>query len=407
MAHTPSVAQRSSSKLDCLRDSWDLGAATHAEIFQDQDVYDLEMERIFHGPSWHVVGHVCEFMVDGAYKLHRIGRTPLIVTRSDGAINILVNSCAHRGAQVVRGDRGVADRKAAFTCIYHQWTFDLAGNTVGVGLRQGYGENFPMSDYRLARVKTAIVGGVIFASLGKNPPPIEDYLGARVVAHYERMYGSGDLVYLGVQRAVWACNWKLYVENIYDSYHAVTLHKGFRMMRIKKPAPQLEDPAIVKYGHYLSVFEAESPERTGLENPEIFEMRSRQDGLSGHVLTNVFPASQVTELVDVPTIRTLVPKSPETTEIRFNIFGREGDSPEMRRHRLWQAANFLGPQGLINLEDATALGRVQTAMQGRSRGLDNAHSVRFPERRVDEKAIDSFYRAYFDALFGETGEDQA
>lgn len=401
MSEDVSIGSMRYDKVAQLKKSWAWETATQGEIFHDPDIFEFEMERIFQGDTWHAIGHICEFPEDGVYKLHRIGRIPLIVSRSEGDIHVLVNACAHRGAQVVRGSRGKAERGAAFTCIYHQWSYDLSGKTIGVGLRQGYGADFPMGEHRLARARVSVVGGVIFASLGNNPPSIEAYLGERVIGYLERLYGADDLVYLGVQRVVFQCNWKLYVENIYDSYHAVTLHKGFRLMRIRKPAPQLEDPAIVRFGHYLSEYEAELPSKVDLANPEIFEMRSRQDGLSGHVISNIFPASQLTEQLDVLAIRSIVPKGPAATEIQFHVYAKQGDSDELRRHRLWQASNFLGPQGLINLEDAAALARVQASLHGRDRHFDNGHGRRFPERRSDEFAIDSFYRAYFAALFGE------
>jgi len=108
----------------------------------------------------------------------------------------------------------------------------------------------------------------------------------------------------------------------------------------------------------------------------------------------------LTEQLDVLAIRSIVPKGPTATEIQFHVYAKRSDSDELRRHRMWQAANFLGPQGLINLEDAAALARVQTSLAGRSRNLDNGAGNRFPKRRADEVAIDNFYRAYFKTLFG-------
>ncbi|MBN9425479.1 MAG: Rieske 2Fe-2S domain-containing protein [Burkholderiales bacterium] len=369
-------------------------APLEAELFTSPEVHAAEMERVFKGPTWHIVGHVAEFPQDGSYKTHRIGDVPIIVSRSDDGFHVMVNACAHRGAQVVRGSRGVAKAKAAFTCIYHQWIYDAKGCVLGVGRRQGYADDFPLQKYGLQKASVEIVGGLIFASLGTAPPPIREYLGKRICDTIERIYGAPDLKYVGVQRAIFPCNWKLYVENIYDSYHAVTLHKGFRLMSIRKAAPQLEDVSIVRYGHYLTEYEADVPGKVDLDNPEIFEARSRHDGLSSHVICNIFPAAQFSEQLDVVAYRADVPIGPDATEIQFHVLVRDSDTDELRAHRMWQASNFLGPQGLINLEDAAALARVQVSMQGRAGGMDSSGALRFPERRVDEKAIDSFYGAY-------------
>lgn len=379
-------------------------APLEADLFVSPEIHAAEMERVFKGPSWHIVGHAAELSQEGAYKTHRIGNVPVIVSRAEGGFHVMVNSCAHRGAQVVRGSRGVAKTKAAFTCIYHQWVYDAKGCALGVGRRQGYAEDFPVNEFGLARAHVEVVGEVIFASLGQDPPPIREYLGQRICATLERLYAAPELKYAGVQRAVFQCNWKLYVENIYDSYHAVTLHKGFRLMSIRKPAPQLEDPSIIRYGHYLTEYQAEVPGKVDLDNPQIFEARSRHDGLSSHVVGNIFPASQFTEQLDVLAYRLVVPRGPNATEIQFHVLVRDSDSEALRAHRMWQASNFLGPQGLINLEDAAALARVQVSMHGRASSLGSTGARRFPDRRADEQAIDSFYGAYRRAMQDAPGQ---
>jgi phenylpropionate dioxygenase-like ring-hydroxylating dioxygenase large terminal subunit len=385
--------------LDSLSASWRAQAPTESEIFTDPGIYKAEMERLYSGPVWHLVAHVSELPSDGCYKTHRIGDVPVVITRTEGSFFVMVNSCAHRGAQVVRGARGRVTTPAAFTCIYHQWVYDAKGSVLGVGQRKGYGDDFKVGEFGLSQARVAVVGGMIFASLGKNPPPIEDYLGERVISYLTRLYGVPGLRYGGVQRAIFQCNWKLYVENVYDSYHAVTLHKGFRLMKIRKAAPQMEDPSILKYGHYLTEYEAEVPARLDLDNPDIFEMRSRTDGVSGHVVANLFPSTQFTEQLDVLSYRTVIPRGPEATEIQFHVLTRDGDNDVVRRQSMWQAANFLGPQGLINLEDAAALARTQVGMRGRSRVFDGTGSRRFPDRRTDEAAIDKFYAAWRRAMF--------
>lgn len=388
-----------------LETVWPLAAPALApELFNDDELYRLELKRVFEGPVWHVVGHAAELPSDKDFKAHRIGEVPVIVLRNGNAFSVLVNACAHRGAQVIRGSRGSLARPGSFNCIYHRWAYSTDGRVQGVGRREGYAEDFQVKDFCLPRARVAVIGGVIFASLDKSPPPIEEYLGRRVIGYLERLYGATPLTYLGVQRAIFQCNWKLYIENIYDSYHAVTLHKGFRMMRLRKPAPQLEDPSIRDHGHYLSEYQADVPESTGLANPDLFETRSRTDGGGGHVIANLFPASQMTEQVDVLALRLVVPRGVEETEIQFHVFGRVDDGEAIQRHRLWQAANFIGPQGLINLEDAAALARLQTSLGGRSRNLDGLGGRRFPDRRADEKALDTFYAAYRRILLSESPE---
>ena len=64
----------------------------------------------------------------------------------DGAINVLVNRCAHRSMQFCTANRGSAKE---FVCPYHQWTYDLAGNLLGVPFRRGYrGQGGMPADFR-------------------------------------------------------------------------------------------------------------------------------------------------------------------------------------------------------------------------------------------------------------------
>ena len=53
----------------------------------------------------------------------------LTVRQKDGVIKALLNTCAHRGNAVCRAEEG---NTKAFMCTYHGWTYDLAGNLVGV-----------------------------------------------------------------------------------------------------------------------------------------------------------------------------------------------------------------------------------------------------------------------------------
>jgi len=382
-----------------LESIWQPGTPAIApELFADDQVYQAEIEKIFRGPFWHMVGHVSEFPAVGDYKTHRIGDVPVIVLRSTETFRVVVNACAHRGAQLLTAARGSLGDTNVLTCVYHRWEYDLDAAVVAVGRPRGYDETFQAQDYCLAQAHVAVVGGVIFASLGVSPPSIEDYLGETMMEHIKQIYESVPLNYLGVQRAVFQCNWKLYIENIYDSYHAITLHKALRLMRIKKPSPHLEDPGILRYGHYLSVYEAELPDAFGLANPELFESRTRATRATGHVISNIFPASQMNEQLDVLAIRLVVPRGPAATEIQFHVFGRETDDDEIRQHRVWQAANFVGPQGLVNLEDAAVLARVQAAMTGRNNDLGVQTGRRFPGRRKDEAAMDAFYGFYREIL---------
>ncbi|MGH8595567.1 MAG: Rieske 2Fe-2S domain-containing protein, partial [Gammaproteobacteria bacterium] len=103
--------------------------------FTNAAYYQQEQERIFRGDTWNFIGLEAEIPKPGDFKATQIGDTPVIITRDElGAVNVLQNRCAHRGALVCREPRGNAAR---LQCVYHQWAYDLRGNLLSVPFRRG------------------------------------------------------------------------------------------------------------------------------------------------------------------------------------------------------------------------------------------------------------------------------
>jgi anthranilate 1,2-dioxygenase large subunit len=59
--------------------------------------------------------------------------------------------------------------------------------------------------------------------------------------------------------------------------------------------------------------------------------------------------------------RQIVPHGPNSFTMVWTMFGYEGDSPEMTRHRLRQG-NLMGPAGFLGLEDNEAMKFVQDGL---------------------------------------------
>ena len=105
------------------------------QLFSDPHIYACEQERIFRGPVWHFLCLELEVENTGDYRTSSIGDTPIIVARNrDGAVNAMVNRCAHKGALVCHKERGNAK---ALSCVYHSWTYDLTGQLMGLAFRDG------------------------------------------------------------------------------------------------------------------------------------------------------------------------------------------------------------------------------------------------------------------------------
>ncbi len=106
-----------------------VGCAVPYAVFTSPEYYAREQAQIFRGETWSFVGLSAELAGAGDYKATFIGETPVIITRdAEGHLHALQNRCAHRGALVCREPRGNAD---SLQCVYHQWTYDLAGKLRG------------------------------------------------------------------------------------------------------------------------------------------------------------------------------------------------------------------------------------------------------------------------------------
>ena len=57
------------------------------EVYDDEQVYDQERERIFQGPTWNFLGLASEVPEAGDYKTTFLGDIPIVVVRgADGVL---------------------------------------------------------------------------------------------------------------------------------------------------------------------------------------------------------------------------------------------------------------------------------------------------------------------------------
>ena len=170
-------------------------------VFTDPAVYAREQERIFRGATWSFLALEAEIPKPGDYKSTFIGDTPVVAVRAeDGTLHAWVNRCAHRGAQLCRYSRGNAQD---FVCVYHQWSYDLKGNLLGVPFRRGYKsmrgmpDDFNVADHGLQRLRVESYRGIVFATFSPDVASLHDYLGADMRPWLDRVFKS-NVVYLGL-----------------------------------------------------------------------------------------------------------------------------------------------------------------------------------------------------------------
>src|SRR5688572_9112775 len=163
-----------------LERSWPAEGATRVPywVYQDQDVYREEQERIFRGPTWSYLCLEAELPEPESFVTTFVGDMPVVVARDkDGAIHAFENRCAHRGALICMHARGKTER---FACIYHNWTYDHSGRLLSVAFRKGIaGKGGMPADAKPEsqspkQFRTATIGGLVFGTLSSGVSSLED-----------------------------------------------------------------------------------------------------------------------------------------------------------------------------------------------------------------------------------------
>jgi Phenylpropionate dioxygenase and related ring-hydroxylating dioxygenases, large terminal subunit len=377
------------------------GSRVPYTVFSSEEIYALEQERIYRGPTWNFLGLEAEIPKPGDYKSTFIGDTPVVMTRTeDGTLAAWVNRCAHRGAMVCRKARGNA---LSHSCVYHQWSFGAAGNLQGVPFRRGQKgatgmpKDFDPAKHNLHQLRVESYRGLVFATFSDTVGPLADYIGPEMRPFVDRIFAK-PVVYLGCTRQYSDSNWKLYLENVKDPYHASLLHlfhTTFNIFRVGMKARCIPDAS---HGLHSIIYVSKSDEDVNSADYKAQQIRSYDEGFHleddsllalepefDEITTNhiqpIFPQLVIQQIHNTLVARQLLPKGPDHFELVFHFFGYEDDTPELRALRIKQA-NLVGPAGYISMEDTEATELVQ---RGTVRDGDKTSVIEMARSTPDEQ----------------------
>lgn len=392
-------------------------------LYHDQDLFEKEQEKVFRGPVWSVLGFEAEVKQPGDYRLTYVGDTPVVYCRNeDGTIRAFVNRCAHRGAEVVRYPSGNAKD---FTCIYHAWCYNQAGDLVGVPFERGakgkggMPKTFMKQEHGLTKLRVQVWKGLVFGTFSDEAEPLEDYLGPLMSDHVGELLAKPVKI-LGYHRQRVGANWKLYHENIRDAYHGSLLHefnRTFGMSRLTQVAGGYMDEKhrhsiLFQYAGSDSDEEARKAyAENGVQRGDYMTLndygiakhvRENERGISTRIIS-VFPNVFFHQIYNSLAMRQLRPLGSGEFELLWTLFGYEDDTEEMTEHRLNQA-NMVGPAGLISMEDGEALEMVQratTSAKDKSGVVEmgGVGPISNLDTRAQEVTIRGFW-AYYSQLMG-------
>ena len=342
-------------------------------LYHDAEVYEREQERIFRGPVWSFLALEAEIPNPGDFRATWVGDTPVIVNRDEkGALRAFVNRCAHRGALVRRELSGNAERHI---CLYHQWCYGLDGSLNAIPFRRGIrgkggmDPDFDMAAHALNPLRVGTVNGAVFGTLADDAEPLEDYLGAPVIAQLRRLFDRPVKV-LGYNRQRIRGNWKLYAENTRDNYHASLLHEFLVTFGLDRSTQVGGVRMDQRHRHSITWAEAGSDDDElvrqayggagvrndylSLQEPDLVAFQPEHGDRLNIAITSVFPSSVFVQISNSLAVRQIRSRGIDEVEVFQTMFGYEDDPPEMTLHRVRQA-NLVGPAGLVSMEDGEAI----------------------------------------------------
>jgi phenylpropionate dioxygenase-like ring-hydroxylating dioxygenase large terminal subunit len=400
-------------------------------VHSDEGLYRLELERIF-ARGWNFMCHGSQLREPGDYFVTYIGEDQVIVVRDEeGGVNVLLNTCRHRGNALCRAEQG---RAKSFVCSYHGWNYGLDGRLIGApGLKTYYHGDLDRSRLGLVRARVESYLGFYFATLSPDAPSLHDYLGevGRIGLGMMCAYGEVECVD-GVQKNVVDCNWKIAVDNLFDWYHVAYSHASadtagfFDISKILHPKNQMV--MLGEYGHAiggpavpqeiqeqinaLSDEDRDAMSRTQERNSPRVRPAAALDlmgpvGVRSHGHPNIFPNLWIT--MSGMQICLRLPRGPSRTELWWFTFVPKDAHPDLRRKMIWQANHVFGPAGLLEQDDGENWSQSTRAARGLASGALGAqirmglghgevaqgpHGERYVEGLVSEHGQRWLYRAW-------------
>lgn len=356
----------------------------HSDVYRSPEIFDLEMERIFHD-NWVYVGHESEIPNRGDFALRTIGRQSVIMNRDHrGQVNLFMNRCRHRANSVCQYDSGNA---ANFFCNYHGWTYKNSGELIGVPYADAYGDDFDKKSLPLVKPRMEMYRGFIWGNLGKSEGSLMDHLGIagkRGIDMFCDASPEGEvIVRQGSTKVKIYANWKFQGG---DGYHPAFTHRAnFMAIRHQRKSGGMKNdmaPGTMEEGYLSrdlgnghSCLDTRSAGQSyGVRLPDAQWARDYRasmvkaygqeraeyllkTGGNPHILLS--PNLQLLQ----PDIRVIRPISATEFDITFYCAFLKGVPDELNQARVRDTEDRMGPAGSINPDDVDMFERNQFGLQ--------------------------------------------
>ncbi|MCY3863635.1 MAG: aromatic ring-hydroxylating dioxygenase subunit alpha [bacterium] len=188
------------------------------DAYLDQPRFEYEVERIFkHLPL--ALALSSELPAPDTYKAMDVMGVPVLLTRgADGAARAFLNVCRHRGSPLCEAGSGSAQR---LSCPYHAWSYDTAGDLVGMFGAHTFGD-IDRDHLALTPLVCVEKAGFVFACLTPGVTfDIDAFLGD--FAPYVTALDL-DQWHIFEQRTLEGPGWKVAWDGYLEGYHQERLH---------------------------------------------------------------------------------------------------------------------------------------------------------------------------------------
>lgn len=413
----------------------------HRDVYTDEGVFKLEMERIF-GRAWVFVGHESQVPATGDCWTTQIGDQPVVMTRArDGQIHVLHNRCPHKGAKLAPD--GCSNNGPLLRCPYHAWMFEMDGRLKGVPHRHGYdGTRFDMGDPAFSMRKVARVEnyrGFVFCCLSMDGPDLKTFLGGAITSldnFVDRAPAGAIEVAGGVQRVMQRSNWKIFFENLNDTGHPIATHESSFMAARKTSKEKLDgqvpfllhiiagngEPAkfwesldlrAYDYGHsYMTAIFNAPKDRISLEYKAAMEAaygagRAHEIMSMNRHNTILYPSCS--PHTGFHQLRVIRPVSVNRTLVEVFTFRLKGTSEEYFQRTIIYTNVVNSPSSTVMVDDIEVYERCQEGLhsnglewlsQHRREGFDIHHADGLQADGISEMPIRNQFRAWSHFMSG-------
>ena len=171
-----------------------------------------------------LMGFASEWAMPGAFRTDDLAGVPILVVRGrDNQLRAFLNVCRHRGAQVAQG----CGEARVFSCPYHAWTYDLAGQVTGIPHEHCFPE-VRSERPSLTALPLCEKHGLVWviptpAADGATGFDIDPWLGG--LGPELGSYGFESWVFYDKRVIPETMNWKIIVDTFHEGYHIGFLHR--------------------------------------------------------------------------------------------------------------------------------------------------------------------------------------